>query len=159
MKNRKSTLGILLDTTFLLPTLGIDVGDEVKDILRRLDEIKVEFYYSQFSILESLWIAVRLIKNGSFDKERFNLGLRSIAKSNRYIAIGDDHRVYEEALKLYMLGHRDMIDNILYATSLIYDLKLLTMDSKFDEFIRDKGLKNTLLLPGKGSNFKKFENT
>ena len=46
-----------------------------------------------------------------------------------------------------MLGHKDMVDNILYASSTGLNLKLLTLDKELKEFIREKGLKDTLISP------------
>jgi len=140
-------LKVLLDTTFILPTLGIEVSEEVEDGIRKLGKIEAEIYYSRFSILESIWIAIRLMKKRSFDVERFDQGLRSIMKSGRYIELEETYRVFKEALRFYMLGHRDMIDNILYAASINLGLKLLTVDSELREFIRSKGLKDTLISP------------
>jgi len=140
-------MGILLDTTFLLPTLGIDVGKEVEASIKKLSEIGVEMYYSRFSILEALWVAGNLMKNKSFDMERFNLGLRSIIRGGRYKKVEEDSKVFKDALELYAMGHKDIIDNLLYASSVNLNLKLLTLDVEFREFIGDKGLKDTLLFP------------
>lgn len=139
---------ILLDTSFLLPTLGIDVGDDVRECLERLNNVTVKIHYSRFSLLEALWIAARLVKNGSFDMERFVQGLRSIVESGRYVKVNEDYWVFKEALEMYVLGHKDMIDNILYAASASLNLKLLTVDSELKEFIRGKRLKDTIILPG-----------
>ena len=53
MKN----MNVLLDTSLLLPTLGIEVekADRVLRELSRLSECQI--YYSDFSILECLWVA------------------------------------------------------------------------------------------------------
>ncbi|MEM2849612.1 MAG: hypothetical protein QXI36_04980 [Candidatus Bathyarchaeia archaeon] len=45
-----------------------------------------------------------------------------------------------------MRGHRDIIDNILYAISSGLDFRLLTLDRELKEFIRGKGLKDIVLL-------------
>ena len=148
MRNKGGKLRILLDTSFLLPTLGIDVGDDVRECLERLNNVTAELHYSRFSLLEALWIAARLVKSGSFDMERFVQGLRSIVESGRYVKVNEDYWVFKEALEMYVLGHKDMIDNILYATSTSLNLKLLTVDSELKEFIRTKGLKDTIILPG-----------
>ncbi|MBO3802153.1 MAG: PIN domain-containing protein [Thermoproteota archaeon] len=145
MKNKLNRLRILLDTSFILPSLGIDVGKEAVEGLKKLAEAGVEVFYSRFSVLESLWVAVRLT-GGNVD-EAFNTGLRSILESNRYGEVKEDPWVFNEALRLYALGHRDMIDNILYASSAHYNLKLLTLDKELKEFIREKKLKNTLITP------------
>lgn len=138
---------ILLDTTFILPSLGIDVGEEVSKGLNKLAQIKADIYFSRFSILETLWVAVKLSKTANFDLESFKLGLRSVLQSGRYIKVEENSEIFNEALKLNMLGHKDMIDNILYASSTKLNLKLLTLDNELKEFIHEKGLKDTLIHP------------
>jgi PIN domain nuclease of toxin-antitoxin system len=147
LKSKQDTLKVLLDTSFILPSLGIDVGKEVSKGLRGLADIKAEIYYSHFSILESLWVAASLSTNATFDAESFNLGLRSIIEGDRYMKVKEDSKTFNDALKLHILGHRDMIDNILYANSTSLNIKLLTLDNKLKSFIRERGLKNTLIAP------------
>lgn len=147
MKSKQATLRVLLDTSFILPSLGIDVGKEVSEGLKGLADIKAEIYYSHFSILESLWIVARLATSATFDGESFSLGLRSIIEGGRYMKVEEDSKTFNDALKLYMLGHKDMMDNILYASSTSLNLKLLTLDNKLKEFIRERGLKDTLISP------------
>ncbi|MFP3984611.1 MAG: PIN domain-containing protein [Candidatus Bathyarchaeia archaeon] len=147
MKNKHATLRILLDTSFILPSLGIDVGEDVSKGLKKIIDIKAEIYYSHFSILESLWIAARLVTSTTFDDESFSLGLRSIIEGDKYIKVEEDSRTFNEALKLYTLGHKDMMDNILYANSTSFNLQLLTLDNKLKEFIHERGLKDTLISP------------
>ncbi len=147
MKNNQSILRVLLDTSFILPTLGIDVGKEILVGLEKLSEIRAEIHYSRFSILEALWIAARLAKNKVLDVERFERGLRSILESNRYVEVPVKAEVFSEALRLWVMGHKDIIDNILYATTIVFDLKLLTLDAELREFIHDKGLRDTLITP------------
>ncbi len=148
MKNKQARLEVLLDTSFLLPTLGIDVGEEVPASLKKLAEIKAELYYSRFNILESLWVSARLTKSPAFNMERFSHGLRSIIEGGKYGKVEEDSETFKEALRLHMLGHKDMIDNILYATSCNLNLKLLTIDMELKQFIHEKGLRDTLITPG-----------
>ncbi len=89
----------------------------------------------------------RTIQKQTIDLETFRLGLRSIMESGRYDRVAEDSEVFNEALKIYRLGHRDMIDNILYASSLRLDLRLLTLDENLKEFIVSHGLTNTLIFP------------
>jgi PIN domain nuclease of toxin-antitoxin system len=147
LKSKQATLRVLLDTSFILPSLGIDVGEEVSKGLREIADIKAEIYYSYFSILESLWVAARLSASAAFDEENFNLGLRSIIKGGRYMKVEEDSKTFNDALKLYMLGHKDMIDNILYANSTRLNIKLLTLDNKLKGFIQQRRLKDTLISP------------
>ena len=138
---------VLLDTSFILPTLGFNVGGEVIEGLKRLRRIKAEIYVSRFSILEVLWLCARLIREGRFNGEVFGLGLRSVLEGGRYVMIEENTDIFIEALKLYGLGHKDMVDNILYASSLYYNLKLLTVDVELRKFIRSNGLKDTTIYP------------
>lgn len=147
MKSKENTLKILLDTSFILPTLGIDVGKEVESCLKKLDEIKAEIYYSRFSIMECLWIAARFMRSQAFNLERFNQGLKSVIESGRYIKVDENAQTFIDAFKIYSLGHKDLIDNMLYANSINFNLKLLTLDAELKEFIQNKGLNNTIMLP------------
>ncbi len=145
MKSRGGTLRIPLDTALILLTLEIDVGEEVVKGFKKFEG--AEIYYSKFSVLESLWVAARITKGRSFDVERFGQGLRSVMESGRYEMIEEGYQVFKDALKLYALGHKDMIDNILYAASVNLDLKFLTIDSELMKFVRDKGLKEIFVTP------------
>jgi len=137
-------LKVLLDTSFILPTLGIDVGEEVEEKLKKLDEVDAEIYYSHISILESLWVAAKLMKNQAFDMERFIQGLKSVMESGRYLKVEENAQTFIDALKLYELGHRDIIDDLLYAISINFGLKFLTLDTELRGFIQSKKLNDTL---------------
>jgi predicted nucleic acid-binding protein len=117
LKSSGAAPGILLDTSFLLPTLGISVSGATQQGIRILAESKTEIYYSRFSILESLWVATRTIEDKTFDDQSFGLGLRSIMEGGRYARVEEDYEIFNEAFRLYGLGHKDMIDNILYASA------------------------------------------
>jgi PIN domain nuclease of toxin-antitoxin system len=145
LKSKQATLRVLLDASFILPSLGIDVGEEVSKGLKGIADIKAEIYYSHFSILESLWVVARLSTSATFNAESFNLGLRSIIEGDRYMKVEEDSKTFYDALKLYMLGHKDMIDNILYANSIRLNIKLLTLDNKLKEFIQQSRLKDNLI--------------
>jgi len=147
LKSKQATPKVLLDTSFILPSLGIDAGEEVPKGLRRLAEVRAEIYYSSFSILESLWVATRLSTSTTIDEESFSLGLRSIIEGGGYRKVEEDSKTFSDALRLYVLGHKDMIDNILYASSINFNLKLLTLDKELKEFIDARELKDTLVSP------------
>jgi len=147
LKSKQNTLKLLLDTTFILPSLGVDVGQEVSKGLEKLAHIEADIYCSRFGILEALWVAAKLSGSGNFNEESFRLGLRSILESGRYMKVEEDSEIFNEALRLCMLGHKDMIDNMLYTSSTRLNLKLLTLDTELKEFIRNKGLNDTLIFP------------
>ena len=143
--SRRGPLRILLDTSFLLPTLGIDTGRDVARGLKRLSETSNQLHYSSFNILECLWQLARIAKEEPSTIEASRLGLRSIIEGRRYAKTNEDSRIFDEALGLYRMGHTDMIDNILYAVSLHHNLRFLTIDETLREFINSKGLENTLI--------------
>ena len=147
MSNREATLRVLLDTSFILPSLGIDVGEKVSKGLKLLAAKTPEIYYSPFSILESLWVLSKTIEDAPSPLESFRVGLRSVMESGRYRRVNEDSKIMNEAFRLYKLGHKDMIDNILYASSTQLDLKLLTLDNDLKSFIQTKKLRDTLLSP------------
>ena len=144
MKSSTETSKVLFDTSYILPTLGISVGKTIEEHINTLTQIGIEVYYSRLSILESLWVAARTIKDGTFDPERFKLGLRSIIDGDRYKRVEEDTQIFTEALNLYRLGHKDMIDNILYASATRLNLRLLTSDRELEKFVLEKRLKNVL---------------
>jgi predicted nucleic acid-binding protein len=147
LESRVPVLKVLLDTSFLLPSLGVDVGREVAEGLRGLAEAEAEIYYSRFSLLESLWVIARLMRDGTFNGDRFSLGLRSVVDGGRYRLLEEDAHSYGEGMRLYRLGHRDMIDNILYASSVSHGLGFMTLDREFREFLGEMGLKDNLVFP------------
>jgi hypothetical protein len=80
-------------------------------------------YISFLSIPLIVFIFIRLIKKREFDIERFKLGLRSLIEAKRYKQIIENTEVFNHALSLYLNGHIDIIDNILYANSITYEIK------------------------------------
>ena len=145
MKSSRVVPKVLLDTSFMLPTLGISVSGATQQGIRILGESEAEIYYSRFSILESLWVATKTVEDKTFDNESFGLGLRSITEGGRYTRVEEDYDIFNEAFGLYKLGHRDMIDNILYASSARLGLRLLTLDGDLKKFVLDKELKDIFI--------------
>lgn len=145
MKSSGVVPKVLLDTSFILPTLGISVSGATQQGIRILAESETEIYYSRFSILESLWVAARTIEDKTFDDESFGLGLRSIMEGGRYARVEEDYEIFNEAFRLYRLGHKDMIDNILYASAARLGLRLLTLDGDLKKFVLEKQLKDALI--------------
>lgn len=50
---------ILLDTSFLLPSLGVEVAGAAEALENLKEDV---FYYSNFSVLECLWVLASLEK-------------------------------------------------------------------------------------------------
>ena len=145
MKSSGAAPRILLDTPFLLPTLGISVSGAIEEGIRILSESKIELYYSRFSILESMWVATRTVDDSKFCDESLRPGLRSIMEGGRYRSVEEDSEIFREAFTLYGLGHKDMIDNILYASAVRLGLILLTLDDELRKFVLEKRLKDAFI--------------
>lgn len=128
---------VLLDTSLLLPTLGIEV-ERAEKILGKL--ANHELYYSDFSILECLWVANSLKKKGRFEQEIFEAGMRSIFEG--YTKAEVNAEIALKALELYEMGHKDLIDCTLYSTALHNNMKFATLDEDLKRFVRNCGLKH-----------------
>lgn len=140
-----SKVKILLDTTYLLPSLGVRVRglEDVFNKLRKLySEDSVELFYSPYSLLEALG----KISKTRFDEKTVGDGLLSIIESNVYKEALPTPEAYLKALKLKAKGFRDLIDLILYTTALSRNFKLLTRDDQLIEFIKKVGEDATAFL-------------
>lgn len=147
MKNSRNTQRILLDTSFLLPSLGIEVEQSVTEILSKLSDGKIKPFYSNLSLLESSWMAIKQIKKGNYQDAIFRKGLLSITKTGYYEVVPTDANDYLVALSFYQNGHTDMIDNLLYATALSNRCHFLTIDYELRRFINDIQFENVVLTP------------
>lgn len=74
-------LKILLDTSFLLPIVGVKVEGDVDDLLKRLwvkfRNREVEIYYTELNLLEISWILSRR----AYDPRIVAQGLLSIERN------------------------------------------------------------------------------
>jgi predicted nucleic acid-binding protein len=147
LKNNQNTQKILLDTSFLLPTLGVEVEQEVTGTLSKIDSERIHLFYSDWSLLESSWIAIRQIKQGMYQAHLFRRGLLSITKTEVYQPILASPDDYLNALDLYQRGHPDMIDNLLYVTALRNQYRFLTIDDEFMDFISKNNIEDIVLTP------------
>ena len=142
---------LLLDTSFLLPSFGVDVGKGVENCLRFLAEHRgsLRIYFSRYSILEASLILLREVRRGQLKREEAYAMAEAGASTVAYglEAIDESPWVFREALRLYTLGHRDMFDNILYATAVDNEIHFLTLDRKLREFIKEHQLKDVTVTP------------
>lgn len=124
---------LLVDTSFLLPAIGIDTEKEVVEAIKYFP--MAEIYYLEASILEAMWKIVKVVPADKID--RVGEGVEAIM--NTYRLATPNSEAYLEAYRLYHEGHRDYIDNLLYATSRKLNLFLLTIDEEFIDFLKEKG--------------------
>ena len=147
--SRRDLQGLLLDTSFLLPILGYRVSDRVMRVFERLKGVRL--FYSELSILEALWKVSKMVAGLPAEErreavERVSAGLQSIeAYMERVEVVPEAVRL---ALDMYARGHRDMVDNLLYASAVSHEIALLTVDEKLVRFVERAGLpRNNILLP------------
>ncbi len=136
MRSRKSTsarINVLIDTSFLLPALGIGVDDEVLEAIKLFRQAKI--YYLELGLTEAIWKATRLVPKDRVD--RVELGVKSIRES--YSLLTPPPQAFTEAMKIYWLGHRDFIDAIHYTAAHSSGIYFLTIDRAFTDFLTREG--------------------
>jgi predicted nucleic acid-binding protein len=125
----------------------VDVGEVVVGALVALSEDEVQIYCSRISLLECLWVGSRLQERAELNGGLFASGIRSVTEGERYTSVEEDHRVFTEALCIREMGHEDMIDNLLFASSELLGMRLLTLDRELHGFVKKRDLTDTILFP------------
>ena len=123
---------ILVDTTFLLPALGV----EVEEAMRVIELFRyLEVYYLEAGLFEALWKVLRIVPPNRI--RRVEIGIRAIRRTYHLLTPRPEAMV--EALKLFREGHRDYIDALHYAVARAEGMQLLTIDLEFIDLLRDHG--------------------
>ena len=128
---------LLLDTTYLLPLLGIGIElENYQEVFPKL-HVFYEIYYSPLSLIEAKWIVIRTvkrIKNKSKRQkllEEYRIGLDLLLKSSIYrktvLTNGLIERIADD---LWINGVKDYFDRMIYATAAYYGAILLTEDEE-----------------------------
>ena len=143
-------LRAILDTSYILPAFGIKVRDLADDDLELLEELRVSGEV-EFLYCDVIW--VELIPKVVKEYRRRNVPLRAdllegvvraLRETASAVALGPlANRV---AYELRRLGHVDMVDNLLYGAAVERRAYLLTLDSRFKDFLRDNGLDYRILI-------------
>jgi len=136
-------LRLLLDTTYLLPVVGIEIVgvERALEALQRLRrQRRVDIYYSCYSTLEALWKLAEL----SYDPEVVGRGLSLIEEEFKPALPSIEG--YLRALELRRKGFPDFIDLLLYATALSNGLSFLTRDTHLLSFLSEVGEETSAVL-------------
>ena len=147
LKGRKNTLKkrlrVLIDTTFLLPALGVEVEEEAEEAIPLFRKIGV--YYLEVGVLEAIWKILKIVGLENF--ERIRIGLEAIRKT--YNLAYPPAEAYVSAVEIYKRGHKDYIDALYYTTAKVLNLKFLTIDEEFIEFLKKKeyDIEDTVITP------------
>ncbi len=138
---------LFLDTTYLLPLLGIDVG--LREYSRYFPKLHLfyEIYYSPVSLMEAKWIIIKSIRQlkKQQDKlrllEEYRVGLDLIMKSSHYKETVFTNGLIEMiADKLWMKRIKDYFDRMIYATAAYYRAILLTEDRELRDVYEEDEL-------------------
>ena len=136
MNSSGNKLGILLDTTYILPIVGIRVKgiEETLEVLRDLRAGNlVELYYTPFNVLETLGILARR----GYREDVVSTGLLLV--NEWFKLVHPTIEGYLKVLRLRSAGFRDLVDLLLYATALTNNLLFLTRDKELIEFLKRMG--------------------
>jgi PIN domain nuclease of toxin-antitoxin system len=141
-----SAIKVLLDSTYILPSFGVEVEGLSAEHATQLREAAVKGKVN-FCCLSVVWVEV--IGKICREKERLrkdiddivDIAVKSLMKSGFYEWLKPTSDAVKLAFKLRTLGHRDNIDNLLYATSTTNGMQLLTMDEDLKSFLSQNNLK------------------
>lgn len=137
-----SPVRILVDSTFLLPTLGVKVAQISDSDLRELAKLRsrASFVCLYQSLVEVLGKVARAdVTSDKSTLDAIEAGLRSLLESGVYTWTSPSVAALLHALEMKRKGHRDMIDNMLYATASERSMLFLSLDKDLKEFLTKNG--------------------
>ena len=129
---------LLLDTTYLLPAIGVSIKNIPKNSITELLRRKHEIVISEIELFELAAKGAKYVSIGKLSVNRVLLGIRAIVYEERInkIPIHDD-KVLSQAIRLRkVLG--DFIDCIILSTALNYADALVTEDEDVFEAVKTK---------------------
>lgn len=144
---------VLLDSTYILPTFGVEVEDLTNEDLILLREARrqgiVEYYCLSLTWVEVIGKIYRESRKKLLDKEIIDTAIKSLLYSGFYKWIQPPPQAIKIAFNLRIQGHRDNIDNLLYATSIANNMVFLTIDHKLKTFLEEHNYKTENVLTHK----------
>ncbi len=144
-------LDVLLDSTYLLPSFGIEVEGLSEEHIQVLREAWSKGLV-RFHCLSVVWIEVigkvyrEARKSGVEISDVVDTAISSLLDSGVYNWISPTSDATKLAFKLHLAGHKDIIDNLLYATSITRSMIFLTMDKALKDFLIKHGLNTESLM-------------
>lgn len=135
----------LLDTSYVLPLVGIEVrgidGDTYSKILAK------KLYYPIVLVAELVGVIAKEVKKARIDvPEEAVEGFNAVIFGSGIEVVlpeGDDVKIASEVVKT---GWNDVFDALLYATAKRLGVRALTMDKEFKKFLRENGYDADLLV-------------
>jgi hypothetical protein len=130
---------VLVDSTFLLPTLGVEVSQISQSDLKELAKLrsKTKFFCIYQSLVEAIGKVGREYASTSKEgvPEIVEEGLRSLLESDLYTWTSPSTEALMAAVEMRRKGHKDMIDNMLYSTASNLGMLLLSIDVNLVKFL------------------------
>jgi len=110
---------VILDTSYLLPLFGVKVEGIDENILFELSNQGINLFYPKLLIIELIAkIGREAAKRGLLEPPIETIeALNALLLEVDINLIEPSIKHLETAIKLRILGHKDMFDNILYATA------------------------------------------
>ncbi len=131
------SLRILLDTSYFLPVFGIRVkGLDEKVLLALRDyalEGRIQLYYPSFMWLELLPKVYREARKRGLGRDVdaiIRRAVLAIVHAEYLHPVSPDHAAILVAWKLKLMGHEDMIDNMIFGVASSNKMILLSMDKE-----------------------------
>jgi PIN domain nuclease of toxin-antitoxin system len=128
---------LVLDTTYLLPVFGIDIG--LSRFETRFPEILEEYdaRYNPVSLVEAKWISLRMGRYVERERflERYRSGLMAIMTDKRISQTKLTDSAIEHVADRLLTenGVKDYFDRMIYATAAAEESDLLTEDKALIE--------------------------
>lgn len=127
---------ILLDTTYILPIFGINIG--LKNFETHFPVLLTTSHvlYTPLSIVEAKWVVLRLARKRPAQRkdllETYRKGLSTLLGEGRLIQTTFTKPEIEEIADVLLIdtGIRDYFDRLIYATSIYYNAVLMTEDQE-----------------------------
>ena len=146
-RGKSSKKRLILDTTYVLPILGIEVRGLDHEILNRLLQ-RYELCYPALLLTELKGVVLKEVRKRGLKEvpEQATRGLDYLVYSgaiNIILPTGEDLKIMYELLRH---GWKDIFDLLLYATAVRTDSRVLTMDRSFKEFLKRHGFRHELLI-------------
>ncbi|ACP56171.1 PIN domain-containing protein [Saccharolobus islandicus] len=134
---------LIVDTSFLLPLVGIKVKGIKDELLERR-----AIYYPNLMLTELLAVIFKEAKKLKLDKvpEEAMKGLIYVLSNVKLIPI--EELEIETIYEILNKGWKDIFDAILYTAYKSTKIPLITMDKSFYNFLKEKGIdaKGVILL-------------
>jgi hypothetical protein len=132
---------VLLDSTFLLPTLGVKVPQISDSDLNELAKLrsKTRLFCIYQSLVEVMGKVGREYTSTSEENvpEIVEEGLRSLLESDLYTWTSPSIEALMDAVEMRRKGHKDMIDNMLYSTASNLGMLFLSIDIDLVKFLEE----------------------